>query len=348
MKIKEAKYFPFSIKLKFPFITSNGILTERKGLILQLTDEFGNTGYGECSPLPGYSSETLLEAEKYLNSSIKLIQEQKHLIQLNFPSYISSVSFAAEQALLDLAFQQNKNLWTEKFSISKKIIPVNAVIGFEDYPAIFKKIKDKICSGYRTFKIKVGRENPYEDFELLETIRMNFGFDIKLRLDVNQKWTSDEAIEYLDRFKAFEIEYVEEPCQFACSTFRTVEETQIPVALDESVKSYTELERLIIECNTDYFVVKPMILGGIFQIINIINLAEQNGKKIIISSSFESAVGKRALVFLAALTNHSLAHGLDTLDYFIEDVCTDVYPVKNGVIEFDSSAYQQITNLSLI
>ncbi|KAF0152217.1 MAG: O-succinylbenzoic acid (OSB) synthetase [Ignavibacteria bacterium] len=347
MKIKEAKYFPFSLKLKIPFVNSTGILTERKGFVLKLTDVFGNIGYGECSPLPGFSTETLRDAEQSLNKIISFLLSSKQEDDYNVPSDFSSVTFAAEQALLNLALAQNKTLWLEKLGVEDKVIPVNAVIGFDDYQNIFDKIKCKIELGYTTFKIKVGRDNPYEDFELLETIRTNFGFDIKLRLDVNQKWTSDEAIEYLDRFRAFEIEYVEEPCEFACSTFRTGEETQIPIALDDSLKSYFDLVNFIADSNIEYFVVKPMIVGGISATKRIIKLAEQNNRKIIISSAFESAIGKQALVMLASLTNHSLAHGLDTSECFINDICTDVYSVKKGSVEFISSVIPHKTDLRI-
>lgn len=347
MKIIEATYFPFSLKFKKPFVNSLGILSERNGLILKLTDELGNIGYGECSPLPGFSRETLIEAGESLHKVASRLLQSSKVDDLSFPYVQSSVSFAVEQALLELSLSQNNDLITKKLGLADKTIQVNAVIGFDDYQIIFEKIKKKIELGYTTFKIKVGRHNPYEDYELLETIRINFGFDIKLRLDVNQKWSADEAIEYLDRFKAFEIEYVEEPCEFASSTLRTFEETHIPIALDESIKSSNELENLITDFDTEYLVVKPMIIGGFFTTKKIIDLAKQNGKTIIISSSFESALGKRVLVMLASLTNHSLAHGLDTTEFFVQDICLDAYPVMNGKIDFINNILPHKTDLSL-
>jgi o-succinylbenzoate synthase len=347
MKIIEATYFPFSLKLKTPFVNSIGTLRQRNGFILKLTDEFGNIGYGECSPLPAFSKESLTEAEENLSNITTGLLQYSYADELSFPSELPSVSYAVEQALLDLAFAQKKDLLTKKLGLVDSVINVNAVIGFDDYQNIFNKIKNKIELGYKTFKIKVGRDNPYEDYELLETIRVNFGFDFKIRLDVNQKWSADEAIEYLERFKAFEIEYVEEPCEFASSTLRTFEETHIPVALDESIKSSSELMSLLTDLNTEYLVVKPMIIGGFFTIKNIIDLANQNDKKIIISSSFESAIGKRALVMLASLTNHSLAHGLDTTEFFENDISPDVYPVTNGKINFINNILPHKTDLSL-
>jgi len=347
MIIKSAEYFPFSISLRSSFETSAGIINSRNGFILKLTDELGNISFGECSPLPGFSKESLHDAEISLQETIASLLETKFETELSFSSNCSSVSFAVEQALLNFASARNRIQYFQKLNLKSKRIPVNAVIGFDTYESIFDNIKRKIDLGYTTFKIKVGRENPYEDYELIETIRINFGFNIKLRLDVNQKWSADEAIEYLDRLKAFEIEYVEEPCQFASSTLRTQEETHIPIALDESLDTFAEIEELIVNSNTEYFVIKPMVLGGIFAAIKIIKLAEQHKKIVIISSSFESALGKQANVMLASLTNHNLAHGLDTYDFFVKDICNDAYQISQGNIYFDASAFPLKSELAL-
>ena len=339
MIIKEAKYFPFALRLKTPFINSSNTFTERKGLILKLTDELDNVGYGECSPLPGFSEESLEEAETSLKNTLVFLNQTEFESDFNVPSELSSVKFAVEQALLSLAFQQNAKFWINKLGLVNRIILVNAVLGFDSLENILVKIQEKIELGFDTFKIKVGRENPYDDFELLETIRNSFGYDIKLRLDANQKWSSDEAIEYLERFKDYVIEFVEEPCEFTCSTFRTVEESHIPIALDESIKSQQTAELYIKECKADFLVIKPVLTGGIFSTLKIIETAKRTDKKVIISSAFESAVGKSALVMLASLPNHYYAHGLDTSGCFEKDLCDDPYRSNQAKFSFNPSNF---------
>ncbi|MFA7419376.1 MAG: o-succinylbenzoate synthase [Melioribacteraceae bacterium] len=339
MIIKEAKYFPFTLKLKSPFTNASNDITKRSGLILQLEDQQGNISYGECSPLPGFSSETLEEAESSLNETVKFLNQSKAIKDFEIPSPLSSVKFAVEQALIDLVFKQKSGLLKNIPVLSNSQIKVNAVLGFDSTEKILQQIEKKIELGFDTFKIKVGRDNPYDDFELLELIRNTFGYDIILRLDANQKWSSDEAIEYLERFKDYVIEFVEEPCEFTCSTFRTIEESHIPIALDESIKDMLVEKKTITDCKAEFLVVKPMITGGIFSTIRLIESVKQMGKKTIISSSFESAVGKSALVMLASLTNHSFAHGLDTSELFENDLGQDPYVIKNSQISFNASEF---------
>jgi hypothetical protein len=50
---------------------------------------------------------------------------------------------------------------------------------------------------------------------------------------------------------------------------------------------------------------------------------------------------------LASLTNHELAHGLSSSEYFETNICNDEFPVKNGIISFDSAKYPPDFNISI-
>ncbi len=346
MRILAMNYKDFSLQFQTPFINSNTVFTQRRGFIVSLTDNLGNIGLGECSPLAGFSIETYSEAEKNLKDIKERICSLEFFDNIKDISYklltigmLPSVRFAIEQAILNLNCKRDINFLKNNFSLSNKLINVNAVIGFGNLEDLLDKIKSKIDLGYSVFKIKVGRDNPYEDFELLESIRTIFGYDIKLRLDANRKWSSDEAIEYIDRFKDYDIEYIEEPCEYACSISKTIEFSQIPIALDESVSTLENAKSAIAEIKAQYFVIKPMVLGSIFESIDLIKEAEKQNRIVIISSSFESPLAKSALVFLAAHTNHNFAHGLDTANLFNEDIFDDEYKVSNGSINFTSNSF---------
>ena len=91
---------------------------------------------------------------------------------------------------------------------------------------------------------------------------------------------------------------------------------------------------VIKESKIDTIILKPGIFGGFLHTVKLIRISNELHKKVIISSSFESAVGKSGLVMLASLTNHKLAHGLSTAEYYETNTCNDAFPVKNGIISF--------------
>lgn len=59
MKITSANLYMIDLPLRFPFSTSAGCLTSKDFILLSLTNEDGETGYGECSAFttPFYTEE---------------------------------------------------------------------------------------------------------------------------------------------------------------------------------------------------------------------------------------------------------------------------------------------------
>jgi O-succinylbenzoate synthase len=80
-----------------------------------------------------------------------------------------------------------------------------------------------------------------------------------------------------------------------------------------------------------------MMLGGILNTIKIIEKAQTNKIKIIVSSSFESHLGWRSALLLASILRDNNAHGLGTREYFSEE--NDRLPITKGTIVIDSPNY---------
>ncbi len=354
MIINKSKYFPFVLNFKKIFQTSTHTLTERKGFIIWMIDEIGNVSYGECSPLPGLSKETIDETER------NLIDVQKKLvgsaIQLELSTLTAllselnmfpSLQFGIEQALLGLLIQRDENFIRNFFGEPKTVIEVNAIIGLGSTESVLSRIEEKFVNGYRTFKLKVGKDNFEEDFLLINKIREKFGDKIKLRLDANGKWNIDDALENLKRLEQFKIEYIEEPCGHLSCLLKLSAFSPIPLAADESLHTIDDALKIINESKIDFIVLKPIIIGGIISSFHLIKEAEKKNKKVVVSSAFESAVGRSALTFLASFTHHNFAHGLDTAEYIEKDLCTIAFEAKYGKINFNSKDYPPQFNLSL-
>ena len=354
MTIKDFKYFPFSLQLKTPFQSSAQIIKERNGFIISLIDELGNQSFGEASPLMNYSSESSEQVEFVLhdikNTLIDLsIEENPDAVSQSLDKFnlVSSVRFALEQALLSLTIKKNNKFVEEYFGISKKEINVNAVFGFGEPNNVLSAIEEKIDDGYGTVKIKVGRNNFDDDLKLIRDIRKKFVDNIYIRLDANGNWKFEDAKIYLEQLSPFSIQYVEQPCSNTKEMIRLAEVSPIPIAVDESIHTIKDAFEIIDNSSVEFIVLKPMVLGGVFSSFRIIKEAEKKNKKAIISSSFESTIGKSVLVLLAAITNHNFAHGLDTSGFFVKDICSDTFEVKKGKIIFTPDNYPPHFNLKL-
>lgn len=346
MIITELKYFHFNLKFRTPFKTSKDIFHTREGFLIELRNDKNIIGFGECSPLPGYSYEDIYECEEQLQKLTRVLNNFE--IGNDIPSLdnffskrilFPSVHFGIEQCLLNLFFSSNPNFLQNKFKISKKEIDINVVLETGDKLDIISLIEGKIADGYKTFKIRIGDENFDNDFKLIESIRKYFDDKINLCLDINGKWDKHEAVERLKLLSPLNVQFIEEPCEHLDSVIEIAKKSPIPIAVGQSMNTAADVLNIIKSSNVEYIILKPTIISGILSSMKLIEEAEKKKKKIIISSSFESSVGKSALVFLASLISQKTAHDLDTSAQFNFNVSKDFYTVNNGKILFESSSY---------
>ena len=64
--------------------------------------------------------------------------------------------------------------------------------------------------GIRQVKVKVG-DDLERELRSLELLRTVLGPDVDLRVDANCAWTADEALEAIERMRAYGISAVEQP-----------------------------------------------------------------------------------------------------------------------------------------
>lgn len=332
------KYSPFKLELSNKFENSKAKLFERKGFIIKLESQ-GKKGYGEANPLPEFGSETFEQDEKTLKDfklNLNILNEDfiKSIEDsLSALSDLPALRHGFEQAILNLlCVNSNISLNEILNCTSKPKIKVNAVIGLlspvDSASAALRLIKE----GYTTLKIKIGRDKFKDDLNCLVAIQKAVGKDIKLRIDANGKWDIIEAIENLKALEGFNIEYVEQPVNNLIAFQKVSKKSSIPLAADESIRNFDDAKNFIQSRSIKALVLKPMLLGGIIPTLKIINLAERENLKVVISSSFESSLGRSWAIFAASTVKEEIAHGLDTARFLKNDLYPNPYPVKNGRI----------------
>jgi o-succinylbenzoate synthase len=343
MIINEFKFIPYSLKLKTPFVNSSFTIDKREGFIVKITDESGLVGFGEVAPLQGFSLETMEKCESELNRlyySIiaKSAKDEPFDLgtELEALSNLPSLRFGIEQAIISLLTERE-----ELTTLLQKdtIIKVNGVVGIGSQEHTLKTVDNLLANDFKTIKVKVGGSNFNEDIELIETITKRIDDSIKIRIDVNGNWSynnTEHAVGILDKSK---IELIEQPVNNINELVMLSDFSPIPIAVDEIIKNGNDAKELIERSNIKNFVLKPSILGGVIETIGLIKSAETMNKKVIISSAFESVVGRSMVGLLASLIDGDHAHGINTASFFEKDLCHDTYPVKNGIIDFKYQEY---------
>ena len=340
------KYEPFSVELKEPFKNSQYRITARRGFIITVTDEHNNSGRGETAPLPGLSIETYESAGAELDNFARIISQLPKLKDFSSVKNIKeladaspSVRFGIEQALFNLLLKRESSGILNWLSPGDRAINVNAVIGLGEDAG--RRAEEKINAGYGTIKLKAGRTGFDDDLSIIKELRNRLGYGFNLRIDANGKWSPEEAMRNLDDLEPYRIEYVEEPCPGLENLVSIASKSPVPVAADESIKSVTDALAVLENSAIPFVVLKPMITGGLTGTLEIIEKASLLDKNIIISSSFETALGRNLLVLLASLVKHNYAHGLDTGDFLTEELFADPYKIEKGIINFSVKEFSR-------
>lgn len=361
MKLSKIDISPYYLDFITPFQTSQFNLTKRSGIVIKMISESGNIGLGDvCPPLYFNKDDNdelielinnyILNLQQINNLELNSLIERSNLFLNKFPKSIFIFS-GIEQAFFSLLLKENEisfyNLLDLIFNktevnenaLSMKIrnkIPINAVIGMFDANETISIIEDKLSEGYETFKIKIGRENFNEDINIIKKIREKFKDKIIIRLDANGFYCLNVAIEVLQELENYNIEYIEQPISDVFSFPAIKESSSILIAADDSIKNINDATNIINNRLSDLIILKPLWIGGIINSIKIIMLAKEKNIDCIISSVFESNIGKRANVFVSSLLKNNYACGLSTNDFFSNNIEEDFYPIKNGFIEFSN------------
>ncbi|MFI7061808.1 o-succinylbenzoate synthase [Kribbella sp. NPDC050124] len=207
-------------------------------------------------------------------------------------------------------------------------VPVNCTV-----PAVGPERAAEIvrASGCGTAKVKVAEpgQSLKDDLERVEAVRDAIG-DGQVRVDANGLWSVDEAVRALRELGRFELEYVEQPCARVEDLAAVRRRTEVPVAADESIRR-AEDPLLVKKLDAaDIAVLKVQPIGGVRACLDI---AEQIGLPVVVSSALETSVGIAAGVALAAaLPELPYACGLATVSMFTSEVVAEPLLPVNGFL----------------
>lgn len=293
---------------KQPLHTSHGIWEVREGVIIRLIDATGKVGFGEIAPLSWFGSESLAQALSFCK---ELPAEITTETILSIPSELPACQFGFESAL-DAAIaspQIPKPQQPNPLSYSG-LLPAGET-ALSAWQPLWQQ-------GYRTFKWKIGVAAIQEEINLFQQLLQALPASAKLRLDANGGLNWEQATQWLQACDTSNIvEFLEQP--LPVSQFEVMVELSnqysTPLALDESVATLTQMQVCYQRGWRGIFVIKPAIAGFPSQLRK---FCREYKLDTVFSSVFETAIGKKFALQLAAELQTSRAVGFGVNHWFAE------------------------------
>ncbi|GGD91982.1 o-succinylbenzoate synthase [Planktosalinus lacus] len=333
-----AKYKKHILNFKHPGGTSRGVLKTKETWFLIINDG-GKVGYGECGILRKLSADDRPDYEeklKWVCENIHLGQEALYDALTEFPSIQTGV----ETAFLSLEAKQPFELFPSEFSRGKASIPINGLVWMGDKAFMMHQIKEKLASGFRCIKMKIGAIDFETEIALLKSIRKEYAADdIELRVDANGAFQPKEALEKLKRLSEMQIHSIEQPIKAGQwdEMAQLCEITPIPIALDEELIGVFDIEQkknMLQTIQPQYIILKPSLIGGFHGSDTWIEIAENQNCGWWITSALESNVGLNAIAQYTFTKKSKLPQGLGTGSLFTNNIEAPL-EVKNGLLKYN-------------
>ncbi|QIN84014.1 o-succinylbenzoate synthase [Rubrobacter tropicus] len=319
MKPASLDLFRYALPFSEPVALKRSTLINRDGILVRLAAEDGSVGWGETSPLPGFSPEPLETVIGQLYDFASWAPGGKLPGDwLDHANRAPSVRFGLETATWNLSASLSGTDSPEPMKDpSREVVSVSGLISGTSAELVEEADRMR-AEGYRAVKLKVGGRGVAGNVRMVLEVAEALGDGVSLRLDANRAWGFGEAVEFGLGVSGVRIEYVEEPLAEQGRLGELAGIWGLPVALDETLVGMGP-EDLGDHGYARAVVLKPMLLGGISRCLRFAEEAEALGMKAVVSSSYESGVGTGALVALAAAIGGEPV-GLDTYRRLAEDV----------------------------
>ena len=337
---------PFRLALRSAYVAGKVSVRFRAGFLVSLTAD-GCTGWGEASPLPGWSRTTLPQTEAAL---------RRGLHELESPGVDAATAVLASLeeapharagvagAWFDLRARQAgrtlaEHLATDTGPAPASSVRVNGLVPAAAPLGVEQAARAAAEAGFEAVKLKVGAAEPPLDIDRIRAARAGMGPGLELRLDANGAWDESTALDVLGRVQGCDVAFCEEPVNGIEAIAAVGKRSVVPVAVDESVRSEADAERALAS-GVRIVVVKPQALGGPDIALAIAARAREAGASVVVTSFLDSTVGlAHALHVAASVDSTSVrpsAHGLATASLLAQDV-VEPLPVVSGAMRLPLS-----------
>ena len=321
LTIRQLEILQVRIPLRLTFRHSLAARSESESVMVRVSSQGGEAGYGEAAPRGYVTGETAESVEQaladelgppLLGQSFGDFAEVTADIEATLstlPRNRHAAFCALELALLDLA---GKVFGCSAGTVfGPVVIPVaeySGVISADGREAALRMAAQMKQFGFRQVKVKVGRDAD-EDLALLRALRDLLGPAAGIRVDANAAWTAEEALGRVEQWAELSVEGIEQPLAaddwkgLAWLTARS----PIPIIVDETLASRDDAERLIGERACHAFNLRISKCGGLVNTRYLRDLASRAG----IGFQLGAQVGETAI--LSAAGRHFATRSRGTL-----------------------------------
>lgn len=324
LSIREIHFKTFITPLNKPFRTALGEHRALNNILIRTVLSDGTEGLGEVAVAPHILGWELKKIESLLKEYLPSFQNRALILNpgaikcMTEPLRVYAPAVCGvETALLDALCRRARMPFWQFFGSHCRRIRTGITLVIQPRRAFLQSLEEFYTEGFRTFKIKVGRDTEADLGKILAARRI---LEKSIfYIDANQGFNVRQSSAFISALmeKGMRPAFIEQPVERADldGLAELRRSLPIPVCADESVHSLESAKKIIRMKGAQIFNIK-LAKFGIFQAMEITQLAKKNGLTLMIGMMMESALGVSAAAQFAAGTSGFKYIDLDTPYYF--------------------------------
>ncbi len=267
-------------------------------MIVRLTDDDGNEGWGECSALnePTYTDEWAAGAFDVLSNGDPVDVDQHPM-----------AAAAVEMATLDLTLRIDGASLAAHLGASHARVPAGAVVGLGSVDETLSAVDELASAGYGRVKLKIVPGG----LDVVTAVRGRFG-ELELQVDGNGSFSGDHVDTLAGLAEDADLDAIEQPFDpdDLDAAADLIDATDVPVLADEPIDSVEDAEDIFEQGALSGIVVKPPKVGGIGEAIDLVDWATEIGLPLAAGGMLECGLGRHALAAMAAVDGFTITGDL--------------------------------------
>jgi L-Ala-D/L-Glu epimerase len=290
MKLQELTLRKVRLPLMRPYVLSYRTFTEFEPIIVEVRDSDGRIGWGEGHISPGSSSETREGGWAFcLENAAAIVGRNTSEAKAMVAANVGASKVAATALLTAIEMLEGHPLLRIDREVKLALLtPFNSSAPKE----IEDEVERRLDDGFRTFKIKVGKDAD-ADLKRVKAIQKAIAGRAAMRVDANRAYGEADACRFAAALEPSGIELFEQPCHAEDweANANVAKVSSVPIMLDEPICTLDDVKRAADIRNVGFCKLKLKRFGGLDLLKEALDAVRQFGMEPVLGDGLSSELG---------------------------------------------------------
>jgi L-Ala-D/L-Glu epimerase len=290
MRLQDITLRTVRLPLVRPYVLSYRTFTAFEPIIVEVRDADGRVGWGEGHISPGSSSETRDGGWAFCRAQAeKLVGTDTRDAKAAATAAMAASKVAATALITALEMLEGNSLLDVPAPVR---LPLLTPFNSSDPPGIAAEVERRLGDGFRTFKIKVGKDAD-ADLARVRAIQQAIAGRAGMRIDANRAYGAADACRFAAALDPAGIELFEQPCAAEdwAANAAVAKVSAVPVMLDEPICELADIDRAATIAGVGYCKLKLKRCGGLERLRTALERVRASGMEPVLGDGLGGDIG---------------------------------------------------------